>query len=185
MKKPPRVAGSTRGQSGKTSGGQAGHAGGTLKQAAKADVIERHEAQRFPKDYDGIVAGAPANNWTTLLTSAIWTEQALGEPGAWLSPAKLAVVSKAVFAECHGESRYVDDPAQCHFDPASLVCKAGQSDGCLTGPEAAALAKIYSGAQDANGKPIFPGYSPEGEAGPTAWGLWIRGRTRRTSRTHS
>ena len=133
------------------------------------------EAQRFPKDYDGIVAGAPANNWTTLLTSAIWTEQALGEPGAWLSPAKLAVVSKAVFAECHGEAGYLDDPAQCHFDPASLVCKAGESDGCLTGPEAAALKKIYSGAQDASGMRIFPGYAPGGEAGPTAWGLWITG----------
>ncbi len=45
LKKPPRVAGSTRGKSGKTSGGQAGHAGGTLKQVAKPDVIERHEAQ--------------------------------------------------------------------------------------------------------------------------------------------
>ncbi len=45
LKKPPRIAGSTRGKSGKTSGGQAGHAGGTLKQAAKPDAIERHEAQ--------------------------------------------------------------------------------------------------------------------------------------------
>ena len=131
------------------------------------------EAQRFPKDYDGIVAGAPANNWTTLLTSAIWTEQALEQPGAWLSPAKLAIVSKAVFARCNGEAGYVDDPGQCHFDPAGLVCKAGQSDECLTAPEAAALKKIYSGAQEADGN--FPGYAPGGEAGPTAWGLWITG----------
>ncbi len=133
------------------------------------------EAQRFPKDYDGIVAGAPANSWTKLLSNAIWTEQALNQPGAWLSPAKLATISKAVFAECHGESGYVEDPGLCHFDPASLVCKAGQSDGCLTDPEVAALKKIYSGAQDANGKPIFPGYSPGSEDGPTAWILWITG----------
>ena len=133
------------------------------------------EAQRFPKDYDGIVAGAPANFWTKLLTNAIWSEQALNQPGAWLSPAKLAIVSKAVFAECHGESGYVEDPAECHFDPASLVCKAGQSKSCLTDSEAAALKKIYSGAEDASGKPLFPGYAPGGEDGPTAWVLWITG----------
>ncbi len=133
------------------------------------------EAQRFPKDYEGIVASAPANYWTKLLTNAIWTEQALNQPGAWLSPAKLAIVSKAVFAECHGESGYVEDPAECHFDPANLVCKAGPSDACLTDSEVAALKKIYSGAEDADGKPVFPGYEPGGEEGPTAWVLWITG----------
>jgi feruloyl esterase len=133
------------------------------------------EAQKFPKDYDGIVAGAPANFWTKLLTNAIWSEQALNQPGAWLSPAKLAIISKAVFAQCHGESGYVEDPAQCQFDPASLVCKAGQTGACLTDAEAAALKKIYAGAQDASGKPIFPGYAPGGEDGPTAWVLWITG----------
>ena len=45
LKEPPRIAGSLRGKSGKTSGGQAGHAGDTLKQAATPDVIERHEAE--------------------------------------------------------------------------------------------------------------------------------------------
>jgi feruloyl esterase len=133
------------------------------------------EAQRFPKDYDGIVAGAPANFWTKLLTDAIWTEQALNQSGAWLSPAKLAIVSKAVFAACHGESGYVENPAECRFDPASLVCKAGQTDACLTDAQAAALKKIYSGAEDASGKPLFPGYAPGGEDGPTAWVLWITG----------
>ena len=45
LKKPPRIAGSLRGRSGKTSGVQAGHAGDTLKQVAKPDVVERREAQ--------------------------------------------------------------------------------------------------------------------------------------------
>ncbi len=133
------------------------------------------EAERFPKDYDGIVAGAPANSWAKLLANGIWTEQALKQPGSWLSPAKLAIVSKAVHAQCPAESGYVEDPAQCRFDATSLLCKAGQTDACLTDPEVSALKKIYSGASDAAGQPIFPGFAPGGEAGPTAWVLWITG----------
>jgi hypothetical protein len=134
------------------------------------------EAQRFPKDYDGIVAGAPAHAWTQLLANAIWNEQALvEEPDSWLPPEKLAVVTKAALAVCHGEGGYLDDPGQCQFDPSSLLCKAGQSEACLSGSEVATLSKIYSGAHDAVGKPIFPGYPAGGEAGPTAWSLWITG----------
>jgi hypothetical protein len=134
------------------------------------------EAQRFPGDYDGIVAGAPANSWTKLLTAAIWNEQAVAaEPGAWLSPEKLSLVSKAAQAACHAENGVVSDPGKCKFDPSSLQCKAGQTDACLTAPEMTTLQKIYSGPQDASGKSIFPGFAAGGEAGPTAWSLWITG----------
>jgi hypothetical protein len=133
------------------------------------------EAQRFPKDYDGIVAGAPANSWTKLMINAISAEQALAKPDGWLSPDKLAIVTEAVLKACHGEGGILDDPSQCHFDPSSLVCKADQSHGCLTAPEVATLSQIYSGAHAAAGKSIFPGYPPGGEAGPTAWSLWITG----------
>ena len=68
------------------------------------------EAQRFPQDYDGIVAGAPANFWTKLLTNAVWTEQALNQPNGWLSPEKLSIVTKAVIETCNGEGGYLDDP---------------------------------------------------------------------------
>jgi feruloyl esterase len=134
------------------------------------------EAQRFPKDYDGIVAGAPANAWTRLLTNAVWNEQALtAEPGSWLSPEKLDVVTHAALAACHGERGYIADPDACKFDPSTLLCKADQKEGCLTSPELAALRKIYSGAHDAAGRPISPGFVPGGEAGPTSWPLWITG----------
>jgi hypothetical protein len=133
------------------------------------------EAQRFPKDYDGIVAGAPANYWTKLLTNSVGIEQALEQPNSWLSPEKLSIVTKAVLAACHGEDGYIGDPRQCHFDPSSVVCKAGQSDGCLSEPEAAALRKVYSGAEGSDGKSVFLGYTPGGEAGQAAWQLWITG----------
>jgi feruloyl esterase len=134
------------------------------------------EAQRFPKDYDGIVAGAPANFWTKLLTNAVWTDQALtATPDGWISPEKLAVVTDAALKACHGENGFLDDPGQCRFDPSSVVCKAGQTDQCLSEPDVTALKKVYSGMQDASGKSIFPGYPPGGESGPAAWSLWISG----------
>ena len=69
----------------------------------------------------------------------------------------------------------LDDPGQCHFDPSSLVCKAGQTDQCLSEPQVAALKTIYSGLHDASGNTIIPGYPPGGESGPVAWTLWITG----------
>ena len=134
------------------------------------------EAQRFPKDYDGIVAGAPANFWTRLLTNGVWTDQALSEtPNSWISPDQLSVVNDAALKACHGENGVVDDPGQCRFDPSTLLCKAGESKECLSAPQITALKKIYSGMQDASGKSVFPGYPPGGEAGPVAWSLWLTG----------
>jgi hypothetical protein len=134
------------------------------------------EAQRFPKDYDGIVAGAPANFWTSLLTNGVWNDQALTEtPESWISPEKLSVVTHAALKACHGEDGVVDDPGQCHFDPSSLLCTAGESNECLSAPQIAALKQLYSGRQDASGRSIFPGYPPGGESDPAGWILWITG----------
>ena len=134
------------------------------------------EAQRFPKDYDGIVAGAPANFWTRLLANGVWTDQALAEtPDSWISPEQLSVVNDAALKACRGENGVADDPGQCHFDPSSLLCKAGETKECLSAPQITALRKIYSGMQDASGKSIFPGYPPSGEAGTVAWSLWLTG----------
>src|SRR6202011_4425006 len=111
-----------------------------------------------------------------LMIGAMWDEQALSaEPGGWLSPEKLGLVSKAALAACHGEDGVIADPGQCRFDPSALLCKAGQSDACLAAPEVATLRKIYSGPQDSEGKTLFPGFAPGGEAGRAAWGLWITG----------
>ena len=134
------------------------------------------EAQRFPSDYEGIVAGAPANYWTRLLANAISTDQALSaEPASWLSPDDLALVTKSTVAACGGEGGVVADPRECRFDPAQLVCKEGQSQACLSAAKVTALKAIYAGPKDENGASIFPGFSPGGEAGPSAWPLWVTG----------
>ena len=132
-------------------------------------------AQRFPKDFDGIVAGAPANYWTNLLTNGAAVTRALNKPGAWLSPNDLALVSEAAQRACPSADGYLDDPGSCRFDPSTLVCKPGQNERCLTEAQLDGLKAIYAGTKDADGKPINPGYPVGGETGPIAWSLWITG----------
>ncbi|HEV2491510.1 MAG TPA: tannase/feruloyl esterase family alpha/beta hydrolase [Terriglobia bacterium] len=138
------------------------------------------EAQRFPEDYDGILAGAPANYWTHLLTAAMWDVQALTqEPGSYIPASKVPAISAAVLAACDAQDGLADgilnDPRQCHFDPATLACQGAESDRCLTAPEVTALKKIYAGPTGSAGHQIFPGLAPGGEEGPGGWGLWVFG----------
>lgn len=140
------------------------------------------EIQRFPEDYDGVLVGAPANDWTHLFTGFVWNEQAVfNTAGAYLPPSKLAAVQAATLGSCDAKDGVVDgvaeDPRRCQFDPASLACPAG-TDGasCLTPPQVTAVRKIMSGPQNpGTGQSIFPGYftSAAGEAG--SWPLWITG----------
>ena len=69
----------------------------------------------------------------------------------------------------------LNDPRLCRFDPASLLCKAADSEACLTQPQVTALKKLYQGAHDSQGREIFPGFLPGGEDGGGGWPLWITG----------
>jgi feruloyl esterase len=138
------------------------------------------EAQRFPDDYDGIIAGAPANFWTHLLTSAVFDTQATTKDAAsYIPSSKLPAIARAVNAACDAKDGVADgilgDPRQCRFDPAVLLCKEGEGPTCLTAPQVEALGKLYTGARDAAGRPIFPGFLPGAEEGPGGWSTWITG----------
>jgi hypothetical protein len=138
------------------------------------------EAQRFPADYDGIIAGAPANNWTHLLSSAAAGVNALlGDPASYIPAAKLPAIEAAALAQCDGvdgvKDGVIDNPLACTFDPSVLLCKGEESDACLTAPQLTALKVIYGGLKDAKGRKIFPGLSPGGEAEPGGWASWVTG----------
>ena len=138
------------------------------------------EAQRFPEDYNGILAGAPANYWTHLLASALWDAQATTlDPESYIPNTKVPAIAQAVVAACDAndgvKDGIINDPRQCHFDPATMLCKEGNSDSCLTEPQVIALKKLYAGPSDSHGKQIFPGFVPGGEPGPGGWPLWITG----------
>jgi feruloyl esterase len=138
------------------------------------------EAQRFPQDYDGLIAGAPANYWTHIFATFIWDVQALqSEPGSYIPEAKIPAISAAVLAACDANDGVKDgllnDPRQCRFDPAVLVCKQAEDNSCLTEKQVTALTKIYSGPRDQRGKQIYPAFEPGGEQGPGGWDTWIFG----------
>ncbi len=126
------------------------------------------EAERFPDDFDGIVANAPWVDQTGFTIGAMWNQKALS--AAPVTPAKLALVGEKVMAKCDAidglKDGLIDDPRKCNFDPARDVpaCTAGvDGPDCLTPAQADAIAKVYSGPMS-NGKPFFPGYMPGSEA---------------------
>jgi tannase/feruloyl esterase len=144
------------------------------------------EAQRFPVDYDGILAGAPANFWTHLLTKALADAQATTlDPAGYIPASKLPALARAVNAACDAQDGVTDgvlnDPRKCKFDQASLLCKTDDSNECLTAPQIRTLKKLYEGPRDAKGALIFPGYLPGAEEGPGGWPTWITGLAPGTS----
>src|SRR5499427_2760726 len=121
------------------------------------------EAQRFPTDYDGIIAGAPANNWTHLSVSGIWIGLATREnPSGYLPKEKFPLLHKAVLEACDAldgvKDGVLENPKHCRFDPKVLQCKDADGPTCLTNTQVEAARRIYSGPKNQRtGEQIFPG----------------------------
>ena len=124
------------------------------------------EAQRFPDDYDGILAGAPAFNRTHLHMAAInlW-QDTHASPGRFIQPGQMSLINKAVLAACVGRDggaatdQFLTDPRDCHFDPKVLQCTAGNAPpACLTSEQVTTMRKYYAGTIDpVNGQLISVG----------------------------
>ena len=134
------------------------------------------EAQRYPDDFDGIIAGAPGNNRANLNMAFLWNFQANRRPGDDATPilpqSKLPMITAAAIKTCDAGDGVTDgvinDPRACRFDPAALLCKAGDQADCLTGEQVEVVRKLYAGPVDVrSGKPIYPGY-PVGSEGVVA-----------------
>ncbi|MGD0106374.1 MAG: tannase/feruloyl esterase family alpha/beta hydrolase [Rhodopila sp.] len=122
-------------------------------------------AQQYPADYNGIIAGAAANNRTHLHTMFVWNFKALQQPGAQFDAGQLALISNSVVAACAGKDGgspadpFLTDPRQCKFDPSTLPrCAAGTiSDSCLTDSQFNALETVYEGpVNPRTGQRIYP-----------------------------
>jgi feruloyl esterase len=123
------------------------------------------EAQRFPADFDGIIAGAPVLDETGVAAlHLMWSGRAnLDDAGRpLLQPVHVDLLHRAVLAACDGrdgsKDGILEDPRRCDFDPAALACEGDTpGPGCLTTAQQAAVRRLYDGARDSRGAVLFPG----------------------------
>ncbi len=129
-------------------------------------------AQRYPADFDGIIAGAPANYQTHLHAWSVAVGvAALKDKASNLSPGNLRMIHQAVLAACDAADGVKDglltDPRRCHFDPSTLMCATNTSDNCLTSAQVETVKKLYTPVKTQNGTLIFPAFEPGSELGWT------------------
>src|SRR5260221_10361290 len=130
------------------------------------------EAERFPDDYDGMIAGAAANYWTH--QSAAWVceeeRSALDDPTSVVPPSKLTLISHASVAQCAGQDgglktdAFINDPRDCHFDPAVLQCTGPDAPTWLSAAQVQAVREIYARPPDTRTREqIYSGFGAGGE----------------------
>jgi len=127
------------------------------------------EAQRYPEDFDGIVAVAPWVDQTGFAIGALWNHQAMDD--ANITPGKLQLLADSVMAKCDAidglADNLIDDPRLCQINVAEDVpaCPIGtNNDSCLTPDQADAIQRVYDGPHDDRGRQLFPGFMPGSEA---------------------
>ncbi len=127
------------------------------------------EAQRYPRDFDGIIAGDPGNNRTHLNAGFLWQfiKNHRADLSVIIPPAKLAAVTDAALKTCRGKDgglatdNFLTDPDACGFQPSQMLCKQGDAEDCLTREQVEALSAMYSGARAQSGEQVFYGW-PKG-----------------------
>src|SRR5262249_12854226 len=127
------------------------------------------EAQRYPEDFDAILAGAPANDHIYLHAGDMARMTSIYKDSENLIPkAKQEMLAKAVMNACDAldgvKDNLISNPMACKFDPAVLQCKAGDAADCLTVKQVATAKTIYASMKNSKGELIFPGYAYGGES---------------------
>ena len=121
------------------------------------------DAQRYPRDYDGLLSGAPLIETTQIGMAHVWHTRSVRNEFGDLLPGvlgKLPIVNNAVIEACDAHDGLVDglidDPTRCKWDPVEIQCANGGGPNCLTAAEVEAVRKIYQGPQTSDGTQIYP-----------------------------
>jgi hypothetical protein len=127
-------------------------------------------ADRFPNDFDGIIAGAPAVDFNNLVS---WRARFLPITGPVGSPRHVptemwkTVIHDEILNQCDGidgvRDGIIEDPSLCNFRPETLQCKSRSQEGCLTSVQVDTVRTIFSPFTRDNGEPIYPAMNPGNE----------------------
>ena len=138
------------------------------------------EAERYPQDFDGAIAGDPAMDYRSNITRLSVQKQLLATPGGWIPPALLTVVDRKVMQSCDAADGTTDgliqDPRQCRFRPESLLCQPGQTADCLSPAQVQTLSTYLGEVRDSHGGLIYPSLPVANLSGPTGMSLWGIGK---------
>jgi feruloyl esterase len=142
------------------------------------------EAQRYPGDFDGIVAGSPAYNWTGIAALASQINEAMyPDPSnlqeAVIGPKEQQLIESSYLKKCDAEDGIEDgilnDPRQCDFDVDTLLCDGEKTDRCLSEQQLKAVKVVYGGPRDSQGRPLYFGFPFGGETSDGGWSRWLTG----------
>ena len=129
------------------------------------------EVQRYPEDFDGVIAGAPGVNTPAMSARRIWEMQQHSRWADLMKPADWKLVADAAVRACDTQDGVrdgiIDDPRLCRFDPASLICKGSMRDGCLSAQQVAAVRLFHAPLRDEKGRRIDDGLLPGTPVSPT------------------
>lgn len=117
------------------------------------------EAQRYPADYNGIVSGSPAINWTEFIPAEIWPALVQNEMNDFLAPCKEAAFTEAATVACGGIDGVIQNPDSCAWNPQTLVGTVTPC-GTITSTDAAVMEKILQGPVSLTGKKLWYGLEP-------------------------
>jgi hypothetical protein len=146
--------------------------------------------QRFPEHFDGVVAASPAFDLSRVVVGATWDTLAFdaiapsdGAGGrvlaAALSDDDLALLASGVLAACDPldglRDGIVAAPSACRFDPATLACPGAKTPTCLSAAQASALARIFGGAHDSHGTPLYAAWPWDAGIASLGWRSWKLG----------
>ena len=145
------------------------------------------EVQRYPDDFDGVIAGAPAISWTTTGSSFLKNTQAVYPTPAYferplVTQSNLDLLSAKILEACDAsdgvKDGVLDDPRDCKFKLTSLRACPGDKAAadCLTSAQRRAIAAIYAPTMDDQHRVVYPGQPFGGENLQGGWMGWIVGR---------
>lgn len=131
-------------------------------------------AQRYPDDFNGIIAGSPAGNFAPLMLYQAWLARSNTDAAGHqvLGAEKLPALHAAVIRACGDANGIVDNPTVCSFDPATIACPPKvDTPNCLTPAQVDTVRALYRGPTDAAGQSLYNGGEPYGSE--LAWTFWL------------